>query len=155
MARLREGLALWRGPPLQEFAYESFAQAEIARLVQARLAALTACIDAELDLGEHQRLVGELESLVSEHPLREGFVGQLMLALYRSGRQADALACYRATRRRLSDELGLEPGPQLRDLEAAILAQDPSLDLHAARSELTVGRRAPRSRPVQIGRAHV
>jgi YVTN family beta-propeller protein len=154
-ALLREGLALWRGPPLQDFAYEAFARGEIARLEESRLAALTSCIDAELALGEHERLAGELEALVEQHPLHEGFVRQLMLALYRSGRQADALACYRETRRRLSDELGLEPGPQLRELEAAILAQSASLDLDAAASEPPPRRRrrgrAPSSFAAAIG----
>ncbi len=104
-ARLGEGLALWRGPPLAEFAYESFAQAEIARLEESRLAAVQERIEAELALGEHARLVGELEALVREHPLRERFLAQLMLALYRSGRQPDALEGYRVARRRLVGEL--------------------------------------------------
>lgn len=107
-ARLRDALGLWRGPPLADLAYESFAQAEIARLEESRLAALADRIDAELALGEHARLVGELEALVREHPLRERLVGQLMLALYRSGRQADALETYHRAREWLS-ELGLEP----------------------------------------------
>ena len=126
--RLREALGLWRGPPLADFEYESFAQAEIARLDQSRLAALEERIDAELALGEHARLVGELEALVHEHPLRERFIGQLMLALYRSGRQADALESYRIARGRLVEELGLEPGRELQELERAILAQDPALE---------------------------
>jgi YVTN family beta-propeller protein len=125
---LRDALGLWRGPPLAEFAYESFAQAEIARLEESRLAALADRIDAELALGEHARLVGELEALVHEHPLRERFTAQLMLALYRSGRQADALETYRAARARLVDELGLEPGRELQELERAILAQDPAFE---------------------------
>jgi YVTN family beta-propeller protein len=127
-ARLREALDLWRGPPLADFAYESFAQSEIARLEEARLAALEERIEAELALGEHARRVGELEALVREHPLRERFLGQLMLALYRSGRQADALESYRIARRRLVEELGLEPGRDLQELERAILAQDPALE---------------------------
>jgi YVTN family beta-propeller protein len=126
--RLGDALALWRGPPLADFAYESFAQSEIARLTEARLAALEQRIEAELALGEHARLVGELEALVREHPLRERFVAQLMLALYRSGRQADALESYRIARRRLVEELGLEPGRELHELERAILAQDPVLE---------------------------
>ncbi len=126
--RLGEALALWRGEPLADFAYERFAQGEIARLGQARLAALEDRIDARLALGEHARLVGELEALVREHPSRERLVGQLMVALYRSGRQADALESYRVARRRLVDELGLEPGRELQELERAILAQDPALD---------------------------
>ena len=126
--RLGEALALWRGEPLADFAYERFAQGEIARLGQARLGALEDRIDAELALGEHTRLVGELEALVREHPLRERLVGQLMVALYRSGRQAEALASYRVARRHLVDELGLEPGRELQELERAILAQDPALE---------------------------
>jgi YVTN family beta-propeller protein len=127
-ARLREALGLWRGPALADFAYESFAQAEIARLGQSRLSALEERIDAELALGEHAGLVGELEALVHQHPLRERFVGQLMLALYRSGRQAEALESYRIARRRLAEELGLEPSRDLQRLERAILAQDPALE---------------------------
>jgi len=97
-ARLRDALGLWRGPPLADLVYESFAQSEIARLEESRLAVLEERIDVELALGEHARLVGELEALVREHPLRERVVGQLMLALYRSGRQADALETYRNAR---------------------------------------------------------
>jgi len=125
--RLREALALWRGPPLADFAYEPFAQAEAARLEEERLAALEDRIDADLALGRHAALVGELESLVRGHPLRERLQGQLMLALYRSGRQADALERYQEARRRLTDELGIEPGPELQELERAILNQDPEL----------------------------
>ena len=142
--RLREALGLWRGPPLADFAYESFAQAEIARLDESRLAALEERIDAELALGEHARLVGELEALVHEHPLRERFIGQLMLALYRSGRQADALESYRIARRRLVEELGLEPGRELQELERAILAQDPALEPPAPRYASRPGPRSPR-----------
>ena len=127
-AVLREALGVWRGMPLADFAYESFAQAEIARLEESRLAALEERIDADLASGEHARLVGELEALVREHPLRDRLRGQLMLALYGSGRQADALQAYQDARRELLDELGLEPGRALQDLERAILAQDPALD---------------------------
>ena len=126
--RLGEALALWRGEPLADFAYDAFAQAEIARLQESRLAAVEARIDADLALGEHTRLVAELEALVHQHPLRERLIAQLMLALYRSGRQAEALECYRAARKRLVDELGLEPGRELQELEEAILAQDRELD---------------------------
>lgn len=125
--RLREALALWRGPPLADFAYEPFAQAEAARLEEERLAALEDRIDADLALGRHAALVGELEALVREHPLRERLQGQLMLALYRSGRQADALERYQQARRKLTDELGIEPGPELQELERRILNQDPEL----------------------------
>ena len=125
---LRQALGLWRGPALSDFAYESFAQAEMARLEESRLVVLEDRIDAELGLGEHTRLVGELEGLVREHPLRERPVGQLMLALYRSGRQADALEVYRRASELLRDELGLEPSPQLRELERSILNQDTTVD---------------------------
>ena len=127
--RLGEALALWRGEPLADFAYDAFAQAEIARLQESRLAAIEARIDADLALGEHTRLVAELEALVHQHPLRERLIAQLMLALYRSGRQAEALACYRAARKRLVEELGLDPGRDLQELEEAILTQDRALDL--------------------------
>ena len=125
--RLREALTLWRGPPLADFAYEPFAQAEAARLEEERLAALEDRIDADLALGRHAAMVGELEALVLEHPLGERLQGQLMLALYRSGRQADALERYQQARRKLTDELGIEPGQELQELERAILNQDPKL----------------------------
>jgi YVTN family beta-propeller protein len=128
--RLRDALALWRGPPLADFAYERFAQAEIARLEAARLAALEDRIDADLALGEHAALVSELDSLVRQHPLRERLQAQLMVALYRCGRQADALERYQQARRELV-EVGIEPGRGLRELERAILAQDPGLDAPA------------------------
>lgn len=127
-AVLRQALGVWRGPALADFAYEPFAHAEIARLEESRLAALEDRIDADLASGEHARIVGELEALVREHPLRERLCEQLMLALYRSGRQADALQTYREARRELLDELGLEPGRGLQALEQAILAHDPALD---------------------------
>lgn len=125
--RLREALDLCRGPPLADFAYESFAQPEVARLEESRLAALEARIDAELGLGEHAQLVGELEALVREHPLREALIAQLMLALYGADRQVEALDAYQQARLRLSDELGLEPGPALKKLEIQILEQAPAL----------------------------
>ena len=126
---LRDALALWRGPPLADLAYESFAQAPIVRLEELRLAALELRVEAELSLGRHGRLVGELQELVRLHPMRERLCCQLMLALYRDGRQSDALDAYRTARRRLVDEVGIEPGPQLQQLEGQILAQDPRLDL--------------------------
>ena len=132
-ARLREALALWRGPPLTDFAYDSFAQGAIARLQEERLEALEDRIDADLAIGEQAGLVGELQGLVAEHPLRERSRGQLMLALYRCGRQADALQAYRDARRELLDGLGLEPGRGLHELERAILAQDPALDAPSSR----------------------
>jgi YVTN family beta-propeller protein len=125
---LGEALALWRGPALADFAYESFAQAEIGRLEEARIAALEDRIDAELALGNHARLIGELEALCREHPNRERLQRQLVLALYRSGRQSDALESYRNAKRRLVEELGLEPGPELQELERAILTQDPAIE---------------------------
>ncbi len=126
---LGEALALWRGPALAEFRSEPFAQGEAARLEELRLLAVEARIDADLALGRHADLVGELESLVAHHPLRERFRAQLMTALYLSGRQAEALAAYQDARRVLVEELGIEPGRGLRELEQAILRQDPSLDL--------------------------
>lgn len=125
--RLREALALWRGPPLLEFAAEPFAQVEIARLHELRIVAREELAEAELELGHHARLVGELEALVIEQPLRERLRAQLMIALYRSGRQAEALAIYRNARRMLADELGLEPSEELQQLERAILTQDRAL----------------------------
>jgi DNA-binding SARP family transcriptional activator len=124
---LREALGLWRGPPLAGLAHESFADAEIRRLEEIRIAALERRIDADLSLGRHTELVGELEALVREHPLRELLRGQLMLSLYRSGRQAEALEAYRQTRDLLVEELGIEPGPALQELERAILRHDPEL----------------------------
>jgi DNA-binding SARP family transcriptional activator len=130
--KLREALALWRGPALADLAYESFVQPAIGRLEELRLAALEKRIDADLALGRDSDVVAELEGLVAEHPLREGLRARLMLALYRCGRQADALAAYQATRRALIEELGIEPSPRLRELEQAILRQDPSLELARA-----------------------
>ena len=127
--RLMQALARWRGAAYLEVADEPWARAEAGRLEELRLAATEDRIDAELSLGHHATLVGELEQLVARHRTRERLVGQLMLALYRSERQADALAAYRAARRSLVEDLGLEPGPELRRLEAAVLAQDPALDL--------------------------
>jgi DNA-binding SARP family transcriptional activator len=140
--KLREALALWRGPALADLAYEGFAQPEIARLEEMRLAVLVQRIDADLALGRHAELVGELEALVVRHPLQERLRYQLMLALYRSARQAEALEAYRVARRELSEELGLEPSEQLRQLEQAILRQDPSLDLASSGGEHEPLRRA-------------
>jgi class 3 adenylate cyclase/DNA-binding SARP family transcriptional activator len=124
---LRQALALWRGPPLAEFASAPFAPAARARLEELRLGAIERRIEADLALVRHADLIGELESLVSQHPFRERLRIQLMLALYRSGRQADALEAYRAARRELMDELGLEPSQSLQDLEREILRHDPKL----------------------------
>jgi class 3 adenylate cyclase/DNA-binding winged helix-turn-helix (wHTH) protein len=124
---LEQALSLWRGRPLADLAYEAFAQGEIARLEDLRVAALEQLIDAKLALGRHVEVIGELESLISDYPYRERLRAQLMLALYRSDRQADALQAYQDARRALTDELGIEPGERLRELERAILAQDPEL----------------------------
>jgi class 3 adenylate cyclase len=124
---LREALALWRGPALADFLYEPFAQTQIARLEELRTVVVEERVEADLALGRHVELVSELEALVQAERLRERPRAQLMLALYRSGRQADALAAYRDARETLVDELGIEPGPELKELEAAILRQDESL----------------------------
>ena len=129
--RPHEALSIWRGPPLGDFAYQQFAQAEIARLEEQRLACLEDRIECDLAAGLHADLVGELEELVADSPLRERLRGQLMLALYRSGRQAEALDAYQEARTALVDELGIEPSRELRELHQAILNQDPALDLIA------------------------
>src|SRR3954454_7978787 len=129
--RPHEALALWRGPAYDDLAYEPCVQAERARLGELRLVIWEERIDADLAAGRHVDLVGELEAAIAGHPLREHLRGQLMLALYRSARQAEALEGYRAARRELASELGLEPGGELRRLERAILQQDPALDLPA------------------------
>ncbi len=121
---LSQGLELWRGPALEEFAYEEFARSEIARLEELRVAAIEDRIDADLRRGLAGELVGELEVLRHAHPTRERLVGQLMLALYRSGRQSDALRSFEAYRTRLGEELGLEPSPELQRLEEQILLHD-------------------------------
>jgi len=125
--QLLEALGIWRGPALVDVQYEPFARAEITRLEELRLVAIEDRLEAELGLGRDHEVVPELEALVSEYPVRERLRGLLMLALYRGGRQADALDTYREARRVLVDELGLEPGPELRELEQAILRQDESL----------------------------
>jgi DNA-binding SARP family transcriptional activator len=129
---LREALELWRGPALADFTYESFAQGEIKRLEDLQLAALEERIDAELELGRAAELVGELEALVDQNPLRERLRGQLMLALYRSGRQAEALQAYQQARQVLVDELGIEPSPALQQLHGAVLRQESGLQPVAA-----------------------
>jgi DNA-binding SARP family transcriptional activator len=136
--KLREALALWRGPALADLAYETFAQPHIARLEELRLVALEQRVEADLAAGSHAELVGELEALVADNPLRERLRRQLMLALYRSGRQAEALDVYQQTRRTLADELGLEPGEELKRLEVAILNHDPALDGHGGSSERSI-----------------
>jgi YVTN family beta-propeller protein len=130
-ALLRKALALWRGPALDGVVLEAAARNEAGRLDQLRLAAQMDRIDCDLALGRHEQLVGEVEALVAEHPLRERLRSQLMLALYRSGRQADALRSYREARQTLVDELGIEPSVPLQRLERAILNHDPALELPA------------------------
>jgi predicted ATPase/DNA-binding SARP family transcriptional activator len=132
-AGLAEALSLWRGPALADLADEAFARADAARLDDARLAALEARIEADLEAGRHDVLTGELEGLAATHPHRERFHAQRMIALYRAGRQADALAAYQDARNAL-DELGLEPSGDLRSLEQRILRQDASLDAPAPRA---------------------
>jgi DNA-binding SARP family transcriptional activator/streptogramin lyase len=122
-----EALALWRGPPLAGLLFESFARNEVEQLNEERLLAMIDLTDVELELGRHEQVVPELETLVRQHPLRERLRAQLMLALYRCGRQAEALAVYRDARRMLVDEFGLEPGRDLQALEQSILAHDPHL----------------------------
>jgi predicted ATPase len=125
---LREALALWRGPVLADLSFEPSLEQETAALEELRLTAIELRIDADLALGRHADLIAELTALIREQPLRERLRGQLMLALYRAGRQAEALAAYRETRESLVEELGIEPGTPLQELERAILVQDPSLE---------------------------
>ncbi|MCC6222848.1 MAG: winged helix-turn-helix domain-containing protein, partial [Thermoleophilia bacterium] len=148
--RLREAVALWRGPALADVTYEPFAQPEIARLEELRLVALEQRVEADLALARHSELVPELEALVAEHPERERSYTQLMLALYRSGRQADALEVFGRARRALREELGLEPGPELRDLQQAILRQDASLGVEAP--EVRTRRHLPAPATALVGR---
>ena len=126
--KLRDALELWRGAPLEEFGYEAFVQGEIARLEELRLTVLEERVDAEIEAGEPGKVVGELEALVVEHPLRERFREQLMLALYRSGRQAEALDAFQQGRRTLVEELGIDPSPRLQQLHASILRQEVELE---------------------------
>src|SRR5439155_6574620 len=153
---LREALSLWRGPPLADFAYDRFARTETARLEDLRLAALEERCEADLELGHHAELVGELTALVELHPFRERLRALQMLALYRSGRQAEALDAYQDVRRTLVEELGIEPTPALRELEGAILRQDRALDL-AGPADLTPGEpppAAPRLAPEPLPVGH-
>ena len=139
-ASLRQALDLWRGPALADFVYDPFAQAEIARLEELRLDAIEDRIEADLALGRSADLVSELEVLVIDNPLRERLRGQLMLALYRAGRQADALEVFNDTRTALDEELGLAPSPHLQRLQAAILRQEPALEVS---TKTTTRREAP------------
>ena len=156
-SRPREALALWRGEPLSDLADEPFAGAEIRRLDDLRLRATEMAVDADLAAGRHAELTGELDRLVAEHPLRERLHGQRMLALYRAGRQSEALAAYRAARTDLVEQIGVEPGAELHRLHEQILAHDPALDLPAAAEpEPVTGSRAPpraRSRAALVGAA--
>jgi class 3 adenylate cyclase/DNA-binding SARP family transcriptional activator len=146
---LDEALALWRGPALADFVYEEFARGDAARLEELRLVALESQLEAALALGRHAETVPELERLVREHPLRERLRELLMLALYRAGRQADALAVYQDARAALRDELGLDPGHSLQRLEKAILQQDQSLDSVAAAAPVPAAAPArPAPRPL-------
>ena len=128
-AMLQQALDLWHGEVLADLAFEEFARSEIERLAEARLAVREDLIDARLAIGQHEEVIGDIEALVGEHPLREGLWAQLMVGLYRSGRQAEALRAYRRAADTLVEELGIDPSPRLQDLEEAILQQDPSLDL--------------------------
>jgi DNA-binding SARP family transcriptional activator/tetratricopeptide (TPR) repeat protein len=148
---LSEALGLWRGPALAEVAYEEFAQPEIRRLEELRLAAREARVDCELQLGKHRGLIGELDALVAGHPGREQLALQLMLALYRCGRQGDALDVYARTRAYLSAELGVEPGPALQSLQAEILAQSPALQW--VRAEPAAADPAVAAGPVELALA--
>jgi predicted ATPase/DNA-binding SARP family transcriptional activator len=148
-ATLREGLALWRGPALADLAAEPFALAERDRLEEERLHALELLGEAELAAGRHDVLLGELEALVAEHPYRESFRHQQVLALYRAGRQKDALEAYQAARAAL-DELGIEPSAELRELERAVLRQDPALDAPESTSGLET--RLPTAPTPLVGR---
>jgi len=153
-AFLRDALALWRGAPLADVSDEPFAQAEIARLNELRAGVIEDQIDADLALGRHENVVSELEALTAAHPLRERPRQQLMIALYRCGRQAEALAVYRSARRVLMQELGIEPGPGLKRIERAILGQDASLQLPARPSEPSPIARTGEKRPLPAALTH-
>jgi YVTN family beta-propeller protein len=148
---LRTGLELWRGPPLADFTYAEFAQAPMARLEELRLSAIEERVEADLALGRHEQVVGELAELVEQDPLRERLRLEFMLALYRCGREAEALDSYQNFRRRLAEELGLDPTPRLQQLEAAILARDPSLDPPANAAGSAAAATSPRP-PHRAGR---
>ncbi len=151
-AVLREALGIWRGPALADFVYEVFAREEAMRLEELRLAVLEERIWADLELARHDELVEELQALVVEHPFRETYWEQLMLALYRSNRQADALRAYQTARTRLAEELGIEPGPALRRIEERILTQDPSLDSLSGAQQVIPPCKMPLQRTSFIGR---
>ena len=142
-SRAREALGLWRGEPLADLAAEPFAAAEIRRLRELQIRAAEMTIDADLAAGRHAEVVAEIDALLAEHPLREGLYGQRMLALYRAGRQAEALEAYRDARATLVAQIGVEPGTNLRRLQAAILAQDPALDAEPPKAPDGVARPRP------------
>jgi DNA-binding SARP family transcriptional activator len=147
---LQRALALWRGQAYGDFAYADFARAEAERLEDLRLAAIEERIEAELELGQHVELLPELRSLAASHPLRERLLAQEMLALYRAGQQAEALAVYAEARTKLVEELGLEPGTELRDLQRRILQQDPALAAPRAGDDRAAS--IPRSATPLLGR---
>ncbi len=151
-ALLREALGLWRGSPIAELGFEPFARTEIARLEEQRLAALEARVEADLAAGRDAEVIGELQQLVARHPTRERLAGHLMLALYRCGRQAEALESYQKARRVLVEEMGIEPGPELRRLQDAILRQDEALDPRSARRDLPAELDAATASPL-VGRS--
>ena len=138
---LRQALGLWRGEPLADLSFEPFAAAEVARLEELRLGAIEDRVDAELALGHHAELVAELEALVAAHPLRERLRGQLMVALYRCGRQAEALEVYRAARLALADELGLDPSRSCRSSSGRCCGRIPSSRRLRSRPALRCRRR--------------
>lgn len=148
---LRSAEALWRGRPLADLELEPFARLDVERLEERRLSVVEARIDAELALGHHHALAAELRQLTDDHPLRERLREQLMLALYRCGRQAEALAAYRSGRALLVEEQGLDPGPRLRELQQSILRQDPALDPapRPPRPNEAADRRPPRTGPIE------
>ncbi|MCA1831733.1 MAG: BTAD domain-containing putative transcriptional regulator [Actinomycetota bacterium] len=147
---LGRALALWRGHAYADFAYEDFARTEADSLEELRLVALEEHVEARLRLGHHDEMLAELHAVTAEHPLRERLLRHLMLALYRSGRQSDALDAYQAFRALMRDELGLDPGPDLRELEQLILRQDPSL--LTERAERPAGIRLPAPANRLLGR---
>jgi DNA-binding SARP family transcriptional activator/pimeloyl-ACP methyl ester carboxylesterase len=153
--RLETALSLWRGAAFADIDAAPFAQAEAVRLEEERLAALESRIEARLACGGHRALIAELDTLSSAHPLRERFWFQRVVALYRSGRQADALRAYRELRDILIDQLGIEPGPDLRELETRILRQDPALDYRPARRTAADPTAPPETRYTESGGLHI
>ena len=147
VSRFRDALGLWRGPALADFVFEPFARADAARLEDMRLGALEDCLECELALGNHAGVIAELERLAGEHPLRERLVWLLMLALYRCGRQAQASGLFQSTRSALVEELGMEPGPALRQLLQQILEQDPKLEMTKGKTAAAAGKAAAATRP--------